>query len=84
MTDTEIFEELKTIIEKEFGIEKEMIEEDSNLDEDLNITDLEIEDLVEKINSTYDIKISDDQTQKFKKVSDIVTYLYENVDNTKI
>ena len=84
MTDTEIFEELKTIIEKELGIDKEMIEEDSNLDEDLNITDLEIEDLVEKINSTYDIKISDDQTQKFKKVSDIVTYLYENVDNTKI
>lgn len=84
MTDTEIFEELKIIIEKEFGIEKEMIEEDSNLDEDLNITDLEIEDLVEKINSAYDIKISDEQTQKFKKVSDIVTYLYENVDNTKI
>ena len=81
MTHIEIFEELKNIIEKEFGIPKEHIEEDSNLDEDLNITDLEIEDLISKVEEVFSTKIPQEEAENFKKVQDIVTYLYENVDS---
>lgn len=80
MTDVEILEDLKNIIEKQFGIEKENIEEDMNLDEDLNITDLEIEDLVAALEEKYDIKVPEDKIPSFVKVSDLVTYLYENID----
>lgn len=80
MTDTEILEELKNIIEKEFGIPKEHIEEDSNLDEDLNITDLEIEDLLTKVGETFRVKIPEEEYENFKKVQDLVTYIYENID----
>lgn len=81
MTDIEIFEELKNIIEKEFGIPKEHVEEDFSLDEDLNITDLEIEDLITKIEEAFSIKIPQEEIENFKKVQDIVTYLYENIDS---
>lgn len=80
MTDVEILEDIKNIIEKQFGIEKENIEEDMTLDEDLNITDLEIDDLISAIEENYDIKIPQDKIPGFIKVSDLVSYLYENID----
>lgn len=80
MTDTEILEDLKKIIHKQFGTEEEEIEEDSYFDEDLNITDLELEDLVSLLEDKYNVKVDPDKIQTFKKVSDLVSYLYENVD----
>lgn len=80
MTDTEILEDLKKNIHKQFGTEEEEIEEDSYFDEDLNITDLELEDLISLLEDKYNIKVDPDKIQTFKKVSDLVSYLYENVD----
>ncbi len=82
MTDTEILEDLKTIIEEEFGIDKENIEEDMELDQDLNITDLEIDDLIKKLEEKYDIKIPQNKIPTFFKLTDLVAYLYENIDST--
>ncbi len=82
MTDTEILEDIKKIIEKEFGIERENIEEDMELDQDLNITDLEIEDLIAAVEDKYDVKIPEDKIPSFVKVSDLVTYLYENIESS--
>lgn len=80
MTDTEILEDLKKIIHKQFGTEEEEIEEDSYFDEDLNITDLELEDLISLLEDKYNVKVDPDKIQSFKRVSDLVSYLYENVD----
>lgn len=82
MTDTEIFEGIKNIIEKQFGIDGENIEEDMELDQDLNITDLEIEDLIAAIEEKYDIKIPEEKATSFVKVADIVTYVYENINQS--
>lgn len=82
MTDTEILEDLKRIIHKQFGIEPEEIEEDSYFDEDLNVTDLELEDLIATLEEKHNIKIDPDKMTTFKKVSDVVSYLYENVDTS--
>lgn len=80
MTDTEILDDIKKIIENQFGVESENIEEDMELDQDLNITDLEIEDLIAALEEKYDIKIPEEKIPSFVKVSDLVTYLYENID----
>ena len=80
MTDTEILEDLKKIIHKEFGTEEEEIEEDSYFDEDLNVTDLELEDLIALLEDKYNVKVDPNKLEAFKKVSDLVSYLYENVD----
>jgi len=80
MTDTEIFEDLKRIIHKQFNVPEEDIEEDSYFDEDLNITEIELEDLAIALEEKYNIKIDPNKLTMFKKVSDMVSYLYENVD----
>lgn len=73
-------EDIKKIIAKQFGIEEEDIEEDSYLETDLNITDLDLEDLIGKIEDKYQIQIPQKVYSNFKQVTDIANYLYENAD----
>lgn len=82
MTDTEIFEDIKQIIHNQFGIVEDKIEEDSYFDSDLNISELEIEDVTTAIQEKYGIKIPDEKLVSIKKVSDLVTLIYENADST--
>lgn len=74
-------EDVKQLISKQFGIPQEDIEEDSYLEADLNITELDLEDLIETIQDKYQIQIPVQKVSTFKKVSDIVSYLFENIDN---
>lgn len=74
-------EDIKKIISKEFGIPEENIEDESLLENDLSITGLDLEDLITTIENKYDIKIPQEQISSFKKVSDLVSYLYENVES---
>lgn len=76
------FEDLKKLIINQFGLDEENteIEEDSFLDSDLNISELDLEDLVAKLEEKYQISIPQQAYGKFKQIQDITTYLYENVD----
>src|SRR3990167_9227843 len=71
----------KEIIHKQFGISEEKIEEESYFDSDLNITELEIEDLVANIQEKYSITIPDEKLPSIKKISDLIAYIYENADS---
>lgn len=73
-------EDLKKIIAKQFGLNEEEIEEESLLEADLNISELDLEDLIEILGQKYKIEITQDIYSKFLKVGDIANYLYENVD----
>lgn len=78
---TDYLEDIKQLISKQFGIPQEDIEEDSYLEADLNITELDLEDLIETIQDKYQIQIPAEKVSTFKKVSDIISYLFENIDN---
>lgn len=73
-------DDLRKIINKQFEIDEETIEEESSLETDLNLSDLDIEDIVEQLEEKYQIAIPEPVYSNFKNVSDITTYLYENVD----
>lgn len=77
---TDYFEDIKKLIANQFGIPQENIEEDSLLDEDLSITDLDLEDLIAQIQNKYEVEIPQEIVSSFKKISDIVSYLYENAE----
>ena len=74
------FEDVKKIISRQYEIDDETIEEDSELEADFKISELDMEDLVAILQEKYDITIPESDYSKFKTVSDITTYLYENVD----
>ena len=82
MSDLETLEEIKKIISDQFSIPKETIEESSFLEEDLGIGELEMEDLIIQIQSKFDIQIPQEKLGAFKTVSDLASYVYENVENT--
>lgn len=73
-------EDVKKIIEKQFGLEEDSVEEDAFLETDLNITELDLEDLIAVLEDKYQISIPQEDYSKFKQVSDIAAYLYEHVD----
>lgn len=77
---TDYLEDIKKIIAKQFGIDEEDIEEDSLLEQDLGITDLDMEDLIAALEEKYEIQISPESIKQFKKISDIISYLYENAE----
>lgn len=81
MADIDIGDEVKGIIAKQFGLDQEDIEDDSELDEDLGISDIELEDLMETIQTKFDIQIPQENYSGFKKVSDLVAYIYENSES---
>ena len=71
-------EEIKKIIAKQFEIEEDIIDEESFLESDLNITELDLEDLIAQLEDKYEIEIPPDDYIKFKTVADIANYLYEH------
>lgn len=75
-------EDIKKLISRQYDIDEDTIEEDSFLEADLNITDLDLEDLVTQIEEKYQITIPPKTTTNFNQVADVVNYLYENVDQT--
>ena len=74
------FDQLRKLISEQFSIPEDSIEEDSLLDEDLSITDLDLEDLITQIQKKFDILIPAEKIPSFKKVSDIVTFLYDHAE----
>lgn len=76
----EYLEEVKKIIAKQFEIDEDIIDEESFISSDLNISELDLEDLVATIEDKYQIEIPQEDYLKFHQVADMVTYLYENVD----
>lgn len=77
MIDTEILEEIKKIIERQFDIPAESIEDDAAFEEDLNISELDLEDLVDTLRTKYQIAIAHDKVKTFRRLSDLVEYIYE-------
>lgn len=73
-------EEVKKLIAKQFDLEIDSIEEDSSLEKDLNIGNLDLEDLIARIEEKYQFKIPPGEYSRFKQVGDIANYLYENID----
>ncbi|MBI2599178.1 acyl carrier protein [Candidatus Curtissbacteria bacterium] len=74
------FEDLKKIIAGLYSVDEETIEEESLLDADLNISELDLEDLIAVLEEKYAIAIPQSVYSKFIKVGDIASFLYENAD----
>lgn len=73
-------EEVKKIISQQFDLDIDNIEEESFFSTDLNITELDIEDIIAEIEDKFQIEIPQTAYSKFHQISDLVNYLYENAD----
>lgn len=68
-TDTK--ERIKAIIVDKLGVNEEEVIDEANLMEDLGADSLDTVELIMEFEKTFDIKISDDMSDKIKTVGDI-------------
>jgi len=75
-----VLEKLRTIIAEELGVEKDTIEADSHLSEDLGADSLDAVELIMAIEEEFDVEIDDTAATKIKTVQDILDYLENEID----
>lgn len=79
MTQEEIFERVSSILAEELGIDRSIIEMESNFIDDLNADSLDIVDLVVEMEHEFDLSIPDDEAERIKTVGDAVKYIANNI-----
>ena len=70
-----MFEKLKELLVEELQIDEKDITLDAELSKDLNINSIEQADLVMMCEEKFGIEISEDDSNKFITVGDVVSYL---------
>ncbi len=70
-----MFEQFKSILVDELGVDPEIITPDAELTTDLGINSLELADLILLCEDKLGVTIEDDQLSKFITVGDVVNYL---------
>ncbi|CAF1532549.1 unnamed protein product [Adineta ricciae] len=67
-----VFDQVKEIVVAKIGASPDTVEADTRLNEDLGLDDLDTVELIFAIEQNFQIEITDEETQKFRTVGDIV------------
>ena len=72
-------EKVKTIIERELGVERDKLTNEASFIEDLGADSLDIVELVMEFEKEFNIDIPDEDAEKLRTVGDAIAYLEAKV-----
>lgn len=75
-----IFDEVREILAEQLDVDKDSIEMNSKLAEDLGADSLDAIDIVMTIEDQYAIEVPDESIEGMKTVEDIVSFIESNTD----
>ena len=75
-----IFDEVREILAEQLDVDKDSIEMNSKLAEDLGADSLDAIDIVMTIEDQYAIEVPDENIENMKTVEDIVSFIESNPD----
>jgi len=75
-----IFDEVREILAEQLDVDKDSIEMNSKLAEDLGADSLDAIDIVMTIEDQYAIEVPDENIENMKTVKDIVSFIESNTD----
>ena len=75
-----IFDEVREILAEHLDVDKDSIEMNSKLAEDLGADSLDAIDIVMTIEDQYAIEVPDENIENMKTVEDIVSFIESNTD----
>lgn len=75
-----IFEKIKAIIVDQLGVDEDMVTMETNMMKDLEADSLDAVEIILGVEDEFEIEIPDDVAEKFETVSDLVSYVDENLD----
>ena len=71
------FDTVRGIISEQLGIDEDSISTEALIIDDLGADSLDVVDLLIAFEDEFDVKIPDEDVEKFKTVGDIVKYVEE-------
>lgn len=72
-------EEVKEVVAEHLKIDKNTIDDNANLIDDLGADSLDITEMVMDFETKFDIEINDEDVTKMKTIKDIVSYIDEHL-----
>ena len=79
--NTDIKDRIKAIIVDKLGVDETEVKDDANLMEDLGADSLDTVELIMEFEKTFDIKISDELSDKIRSVGDIYNTVEELISS---
>ncbi len=79
--NTDIKDRIKAIIVDKLGVDETEVNDNANLMEDLGADSLDTVELIMEFEKTFDIKISDELSEKIHNVGDIYNTVEELVSS---
>ena len=74
-----VLEKVKTILSNQFEVDVDTITADTNVIEDLGADSLDVVDMLMSLEDEFDVEIPDEEIEKMRTVSDVVSYIEEHM-----
>ncbi len=71
---------IKAIINEKTGMDPEEIEQTSFFEDDLNISQLELEEIYSALEDEYKIELEDEEKEQLESVTDLIDLIVEKVE----
>lgn len=75
MSDTEIFEKVKSIIVDRLGVDEGEVTLEASFKDDLGADSLDVVELVMELEDEFGLEISDEDAEKINTVGEVVEYI---------
>lgn len=80
MSKEEIFNKVRDIVVEQLGVEADEVNIDSTFIDDLGADSLDIVELIMAFEEEFGIEIPDEAAEKIKTVSNVVDYIYQELN----
>lgn len=74
-----MFEKVKAILVEQLSVDEDIVTPDARISDDLGADSLDVMELLMTLEDEYGIFIPDEELASFETVSDIVTYMENNM-----
>ena len=74
-----VLEKVKTILSNQFEVDVDTITAETNVIEDLGADSLDVVDMLMSLEDEFDVEIPDEEIEKMRTVSDVVSYIEEHM-----
>ena len=70
---------VRDVLSEKTGIDFQLIQPDSSIDDDLNIDSLDFTEIIMEIEKKFRIKITDEESEKFRTVAQITSFIKRKI-----
>ena len=74
-----VLEKVKMILANQFDVEEDTITPETNIQEELGADSFDVVDMLMSLEDEFDVEIPDEKIETMRTVSDVVTYIEENL-----